>query len=223
MSLWLHLPAHGRGRGLAPELRRLLRQRPGSWDLPELPEVGGPLLDHGWVNKAQQSAAAMLGAGRCWFGVNGASGLLQAALLALHPQAFQLIQWAGAAYLLWLGIQAWRHAGTGQLPSESTHRKSLRSLFLQGLVANAINPKVVLFFLSFLPQFVVESQGQVEWQLGWLGLLFSLQAAILFGLLGYFSGAIGLWLNRRPTAGRWLDRVAGLIFVALGTRMIISR
>lgn len=145
------------------------------------------------------------------------------AILAASPTAFMLLKWAGGAYLLWLGIQALRHAGTGPVPSGSAHRKSLRSLFLQGLIANAINPKVVLFFLSFLPQFVVESQGQVEWQLGWLGLLFPLQAAILFGLLGYFSGAIGLWLSRRPAAGRWLDRVAGVIFVALGARMVISR
>ncbi|MFM2081258.1 MAG: hypothetical protein RLZZ124_1580 [Cyanobacteriota bacterium] len=79
----LHLPAHGRGRGLAPGLRRLLRQRPGRWDLPELPQIGGPLESEGAVAAAQATSAALLGAQRCWFGVNGASGLLQAALLAL--------------------------------------------------------------------------------------------------------------------------------------------
>ena len=52
MSLWLHLPAHGRGRGLAPGLRRLLRQVPARWDVPELPEVGGPLIPTGWVAEA---------------------------------------------------------------------------------------------------------------------------------------------------------------------------
>lgn len=81
--LALHLPAHGRGRGLTPALRRLLRQPPGSWDLPELPEWGGPLEPEGQVAELQDEAAAQLGAERCWFGVNGASGLLQAALLAL--------------------------------------------------------------------------------------------------------------------------------------------
>ena len=79
----LHLPAHCRGRGLAPELRRLLRQPPGRWDVPELPEIGGPLESEGAVAQAQAAAAALLGAERCWFGVNGASGLLQVALLAL--------------------------------------------------------------------------------------------------------------------------------------------
>ena len=83
VDLPLHLPAHGRGRGLAPGLRRLLRHSPGSWDLPELPAIGGPLEAEGAVARSQEQAAVLLGAERCWFGVNGASGLLQAALLGL--------------------------------------------------------------------------------------------------------------------------------------------
>jgi lysine decarboxylase len=89
--LALHLPAHGRGRALAPALRRLLRQPPGSWDLPELAGFGGPLEPEGTVAEAQQRAAALLGAERCWFGVNGASGLLQAALLALCPPGSRVL------------------------------------------------------------------------------------------------------------------------------------
>ncbi len=83
MGLPLHLPAHGRGRALSPALQRLLRQRPGRWDLPELPEFGGPLIDSGAVAEAQRRCAHQLGAAAVWFGVNGASGLLQAALLGL--------------------------------------------------------------------------------------------------------------------------------------------
>jgi len=91
MSLDLHLPAHGRGRALAPALRALLRQRPASWDLPELPQVGGPLLAEGAVADSQRHCARLLGAERCWFGVNGASGLLQAALLALAPPGSRVL------------------------------------------------------------------------------------------------------------------------------------
>ena len=90
-ALPLHLPAHGRGRGLAPALRRLLRRPPGSWDLPELPGFGGPLEAEGAVAEAQRHCALLLGAERCWFGVNGASGLLQAALLALAPPGTRLL------------------------------------------------------------------------------------------------------------------------------------
>jgi lysine decarboxylase len=91
MALNLHLPAHGRGRGLPAELRRLLRHPPGSWDLPELPAIGGPLESSGTVPEAQRRCAALLGAEHCWFGVNGASGLLQAALLALAPPGSRVL------------------------------------------------------------------------------------------------------------------------------------
>jgi threonine/homoserine/homoserine lactone efflux protein len=89
--------------------------------------------------------------------------------------------------------------------------------------ANAINPKVVLFFLSFLPQFVVAARGNVSWQIGLLGVIFTLQAAVLFGLLGYCAGSVGRWLGRKPRAGLWLDRLAGAVFVGLGLRLIVTR
>jgi lysine decarboxylase len=87
----LHLPAHGQGRALPASLRRLLRRAPGSWDLPELPSWGGPLLKEGAVAEAQRRCAALLGADTCWFGVNGASGLLQAALLAMAPPGSRVL------------------------------------------------------------------------------------------------------------------------------------
>jgi len=87
----LHLPAHGQGRALPSALRRLLRQTPGSWDLPELPAWGGPLLRDGAVAEAQRRCAALFGAQACWFGVNGASGLLQAALLAMAPPGTRVL------------------------------------------------------------------------------------------------------------------------------------
>jgi len=85
-TLPLHLPAHGRGRGFPPALAALLQQPLGHLDLPELPSLGGPLLPHGAVAEAQRSTAELWGSRRCWFGVNGSTGLLQAALLgALRP------------------------------------------------------------------------------------------------------------------------------------------
>ncbi len=87
----LHLPAHGQGRALPASLRKVLRRAPGSWDLPELPSWGGPLLKEGAVAEAQRRCAALLGAETCWFGVNGASGLLQAALLAMAPPGSRVL------------------------------------------------------------------------------------------------------------------------------------
>ncbi|UXH80124.1 LysE family translocator [Roseateles amylovorans] len=146
------------------------------------------------------------------------------ALVAASPVAFTALKWAGGLYLLWLGVQALRSSGAARVQSGGpASEQPLLKLFAKGMVANAINPKVVLFFLSFLPQFVVPAQGPVALQLGLLGLLFTAQAAVLFGLLGYFAGSIGAWMNRTPGAGRWLDRIAGLVFVGLGLRLITSR
>lgn len=145
------------------------------------------------------------------------------ALIAASPAAFTVLKWVGGAYLVWLGIGALRYAGAVRVEGDNAAAESLRSTFAKGLFANAINPKIVIFFLSFLPQFVDVSRGQTAWQLGLLGVLFTAQAAILFGLLGYFSGSIGAWINRKPQVGKWLDRMAGTVFVALGVRMIWVR
>ena len=146
------------------------------------------------------------------------------ALLAASPTAFTVLKVAGGLYLVWLGIGAIRSRGGARVDGAAAlPDESLGRLFAKGLFANSINPKVVLFFLSFLPQFVVASQGNASWQTAQLGLVFTAQACVLFGLLGYFSGAVGKWLNRRPRAGLWLDRVAGTIFIALGLRLILAR
>ncbi len=144
------------------------------------------------------------------------------ALIAASPVAFTALKVAGGLYLIWMGFQALRSRG-GAKVAAGVPDESARQLFFKGLLANAINPKVVLFFLSFLPQFVVASRGDANWQIAWLGLIFTAQAAVIFGLLGYFSGAIGQWLNRTPRAGMWLDRIAGAIFVGLGLRLIVAR
>lgn len=146
------------------------------------------------------------------------------ALVAASPLALTALKIAGGAYLVWLGVKSLRSQGqlavdTGNAGASAA---GLRALFAQGLLANAINPKVILFFLAFLPQFVRAGQGQVAWQMTALGLAFTAQAALLFGLLGYFAGSVGQWLQRRPRAGLWLDRVAGLVFIGLGARLILA-
>jgi threonine/homoserine/homoserine lactone efflux protein len=145
------------------------------------------------------------------------------ALIAASPAAFTALKVVGGVYLVWLGIGALRSKGGAQVDGQALPVESLRQLFAKGMLANAINPKVVLFFLSFLPQFVVAGQGSASWQTAQLGLIFTAQGCLLFGLLGYFSGAVGKWLNRHPAAGLWMDRTAGTIFVGLGLRLIIAR
>jgi threonine/homoserine/homoserine lactone efflux protein len=145
------------------------------------------------------------------------------ALIAASPTAFTLLRIGGGLYLVWLGVQALRSRGGAQAARSAAGDASATRLFLRGVFANAINPKVVLFFLSFLPQFVQAGRGDVGLQIALLGVVFTAQAALLFGLLGWFAGAVGQWLQRAPRAGMWLDRVAGTVFVALGLRLIAGR
>jgi threonine/homoserine/homoserine lactone efflux protein len=144
------------------------------------------------------------------------------ALIAASPLAFTTLKVCGGLYLAWMGFNAIRSRGAAASRAEGV-TESARTLFFRGVFANAINPKVALFFLSFLPQFVVAQRGGANLQTALLGLVFTAQAAILFGLLGYFSGAVGAWLNRRPRAGMWMDRIAGAIFIGLGLRLIVAR
>lgn len=143
------------------------------------------------------------------------------ALIAATPAAFGGLKLAGAAYLLWLGGQALRSRGASGI-EQTPSADPLVRLFVRGLFANAINPKVVIFFLAFLPPFVDAGRGDVAFQFVQLGLLFTLQAAVLFGLLGYFAGRAGQAFARTPSLARGLDRVAGLVFVGLGLRLLLD-
>jgi threonine/homoserine/homoserine lactone efflux protein len=145
------------------------------------------------------------------------------ALIAASAGAFAALKLAGGLYLVWLGIQAVRNARPFGAAAAAPPCDSAARLFAKGLVANAINPKVILFFLAFLPQFVAAGRGGAAWQTLQLGLAFTLQAALIFGAIGWFAGGIGQSLQRRPAIGAWLDRLAGGIFVALGLRLIAAR
>ncbi len=145
------------------------------------------------------------------------------ALIAASPEAFTALKVCGGLYLVWLGFNALRSAGGASVGKASNDRQSPRKLFLKGIVANAINPKVILFFLSFLPQFIVPGHGSVAAQMAWLGIIFTVQAGVIFGLLGYFSGTVGQWINTSPRLGTAMDRLTGVIFVGLGLRLIVSR
>jgi len=145
------------------------------------------------------------------------------ALIAASPTAFTALKVVGGLYLIWMGWGAIRSRGGARVESTGAPDEPAGRLFAKGLMVATINPKVVLFFLSFLPQFVVASRGDATLQIGLLGIAFTLQAAVIFGALGYFSGTIGQWLNRTPTAGMWLDRIAGAVFIGLGLRLIVAR
>jgi threonine/homoserine/homoserine lactone efflux protein len=145
------------------------------------------------------------------------------AAIAASVFAFTALKICGGLYLVWLGVRAVRRRGGVAAATAPGRSGSPRSQFVKGLLANAINPKVILFFLAFLPQFVVRDNDGIAVQVLQLGVLFTVQAAVLFTAIGWFSGHLGGYLGRTPRAGVWLDRLAGSIFLMLGAKLIVSR
>lgn len=145
------------------------------------------------------------------------------ALIAASLTLFTALKICGGLYLLWLGFQALRGRGGQASAAAGGRDQAVRTLLVKGLMANAINPKVILFFLAFLPQFIEAGKGSVGWQIVQFGLLFTLQAAMQFAAIGWFSGHVGRWLAGTPRAGLWLDRIAGGVFLLFGTRLIFVR
>lgn len=144
-----------------------------------------------------------------------------AALLKSSPIAFEAVKLAGAAYLIWIGIKAIRSKGLS-----SAHERPSQPLgvvFRQSVIGNLLNPKVTLFFIVFLPQFVNPHGGQsVMLQMFELGGVFMLQTVIVFSVFGVAAGMIGAYLKRRPRVGVWLDRLAGATFIGLGIRVALK-
>lgn len=140
------------------------------------------------------------------------------ALVAAQPAAFEAIRWLGVGYLLWLAVAALRtspFAAEAQVSSASTMRA-----FWQGLMVNLLNPKVILFILAFLPQFVDPSRAILT-QFLTLGLVFSVGGLLVNGAVGLFAGSIGQRVARSKGLSRWLSRISATIFGALALRLAL--
>lgn len=145
------------------------------------------------------------------------------AVVATSPWAFRFIVYAGASYLIYLGTRALVARSSGQEATwdEQVPRQGFREACLRGFLCNALNPKVGLFFLAFLPQFI--DADRPAWsQLMVLGPVFWLWVTFSYTLLGYYSGLVGGWLRGRPSTGQWIDRVTGALFVGLGLHLIFT-
>jgi len=142
-----------------------------------------------------------------------------AALLAASPLAFGVLKGVGAAYLLWLAWLSWR-APTGLLEGQAAQGLSARQTYARGIVMNATNPKVAIFFLAFLPQFVDPALGPVQWQIVQLGACFGLATLLVFGGIAALAGRFGQRLRESVRAQQVLNRAAALVFAGLALRLV---
>ncbi len=167
--------------------------------------------------------AAMAG---IWTGAFGhvlmaAAGL--SAILATSAVAFSVVKWVGAGYLIWLGIQALRSDGSGFIAEGIKSSTKLMPIYRQGVVVALLNPKVAIFFLAFLPQFVVPGAGPVWAQLFLHGSLIIVVAAFIEPPLILAGEKLTNKLRSSPKFGLWLDRSLGAILVALGLRLAMEQ
>ena len=180
------------------------------------------ILGHTIRSGMRSGFAALFGiwSGACLHVLMAAAGL--SAILAASALAFSTIKWIGAAYLIWLGIQALRSKGEGAWIKETGKELSSDRIYRQGILVSLLNPKVAIFFLAFLPQFVVEGAGPVWAQLLLHGSLIIVVAAFIEPPLILLGGRLTDALRRNRSLGLWLDRGLGTLFVALGVRLAIS-
>ncbi len=163
----------------------------------------------------------------------GAAALGVGALLATSAAAFNAVKWLGAAYLVWIGVRllmatakspgvTW-DANNAMLPQvDGEKTPDLRWVFLKAFATNALNPKVALFFLAFVPQFIPANTPDPAWTFVWLGCLFNFN-----GLLICMAWALAAtWLSQRARflqrGLRRLDRLAGCMFVGFGLKLALT-
>lgn len=142
-------------------------------------------------------------------------------ILQTSAFAFLFVKFAGAAYLIYLGIRAWLEKSTIILETSSSGVTS-HALFWQGVLSNVLNPKIAIFFLAFLPQFVDQGSSQVTAQMVLLGLTFACFGLCFLLVVGYSSGTIGKWLTGRPQYAQFFQRLAGGILISLGMRLALT-
>lgn len=158
-------------------------------------------------------AAAGLGVGLGGFWHVGLATLGLSTLIAAVPMALTVLKWLGAAYLLWLAWASW----TSPAAAPGQGGLTVRAAVWRGFVTNALNPKVALFILAFLPQFADAARGPVWQQILFLGVIFTLTGTLVTAGYGLLAG-----LLRQSLAGRMtlMNRIAGVLLAVLAVRIV---
>jgi threonine/homoserine/homoserine lactone efflux protein len=155
-----------------------------------------------------------------------AAALGLSALLATSATAFAVVKVIGAAYLVWIGIGMLRQraaAGERVAVAETAPRViAYGDIFRQGFLTNALNPKVALFFLAFVPQFIAPDAPSKPLAFIVLGVIFDINGMLWCHSLALFTAFASRRLNVGATVGRWLNRTMGAVFVALGARLALA-
>ena len=194
----------------------LLNITPG----PDTLYIVGRSSTQGW--RAGAVAALGIGAGTLVHICAAALGL--SAILAASATAFTAVKFIGAAYLLYVGISLIRSAGAAQSsPSSVVPRTAaIRGIFIQGFLTNVLNPKVALFFLAFLPQFVESHASSKPLAFLFLGAIFDITGTVWNLLVAWSTARISGSLAPNAAFKRWFNRCVGSVFIFIGIRLALT-
>jgi threonine/homoserine/homoserine lactone efflux protein len=195
----------------------LLNITPG----PDSLYIVGRSSTQGW--RAGAVAALGIGTGALVHVCAAALGL--SAILAASASAFAAVKMIGAAYLVYVGISLLRSKSTTQSEAIATERRpaAMRGIFFQGFFTNVLNPKVALFFLAFLPQFVMSDAPSKPVSFLFLGAIFDINGTIWNLLVAWSTARISNKLAAGDRFGNWFNRCVGSIFIVVGLRLALAR
>lgn len=153
-----------------------------------------------------------------------AAALGLSALVRSSATAFEAVRLAGAGYLVWLGVHALRSQGRTSAPTAGdSARRSSSQIARQAALTNLLNPKVIVFFLAFLPQFVDRGRGEVAAQILLLGVVFTLVGLTTDLAYGVLAGTVRRAFVSSARLSRRLERLAGVIYLGLAARLMSER
>lgn len=172
--------------------------------------------------KAGILSALAISCGSIFHTIFAAMGL--SIILSQSLMAFNIVKYAGAAYLIFLGIKTLfsknvSSAGIAEIKSELNYRK----IFISGIVTNLLNPKVALFFLAFLPQFIDPNYSNHALSFVMLGLTFVTTGTIWCLILAIYSSKLANAINKSDKVKLWLDKITGIIFISLGLKLALMK
>jgi threonine/homoserine/homoserine lactone efflux protein len=178
------------------------------------------ILANSLAQGTRAGLAAAFGMATGMLGHTAAAVLGLSALLATAPVAFEIVRWAGAAYLVWLAIRSFRTRDFDGLAT--ARREPLGRVFRQAVITNLLNPKVAIFYLAFLPQFIEPARGATAVQLLVLGALLILVGLVIDSAVGLAGGRVRMLVTGNGAFARAMGWIPGCIYLGLATRLALD-
>lgn len=137
--------------------------------------------------------------------------------------AFDIIKYIGAVYLIYLAYQAYKHRNEPLDLNTKSSTGELKKLYIKGFIMNVLNPKVSIFFLAFLPQFVTPQNGNIPAQMIMLGIIFMITTIIIFSSIGYTGNILSAKLRQNPKIVTYMNTLTSFVLLGLGLKLALSQ